>query len=85
MSDQSMHSPETSTPKSPFGKDEMEYLQWIVLSLQNPPMPGAAKMWLEKAQEEGLDPRGIYESAVACRPPHWTKAPSFIDVMDPKR
>ena len=63
-----------------FGKEEMEYLQWIAPSLQNPPMPSPVKMWLEKAQAEGLDPQRIYEAAVNARLPHWMKAPSFSDV-----
>ena len=82
MSDQPTHSPEHSKPNSLFGKDERRYLTRLAPALQNPPEPLTVKMWPEKAQEEGLDPRGIYESAVACRPPHWMKAPNFHDVMN---
>jgi hypothetical protein len=82
MSDLSTHSPETSAPKSLFGKAERRYLTRLAPALQNPPEPLTVAMWLEKAQAEGLDPQRIYESAVACRPPHWTKAPSFHDVMN---
>ena len=80
MSDQSTDVRETSTPSSLFGKAERRYLTRLAPALQNPPEPLTVAMWLEKAQAEGLDPQRIYESAVACRPPHWTKAPSFSNV-----
>ena len=71
MSDHSTHSPETSTPKSNFGKKEIDYLTRIEAAMQNPVQSSTVKMWQEKAQKAGLDPRRLYESAVACRPPHW--------------
>ena len=72
---------ETTSPDSKrFGKEEMDYLQWIALSLQNPPMPVVIKKYLEKAQADGLDPRRIYEVAVKCRPEHWMTAPSWDEV-----
>ena len=80
MSDQSTHSPETSKPSSLFGKAERRYLTRLAPALQNPPEPLTVAMWLEKAQAEGLDPQRIYESAVACRPPHWMKAPPYSQV-----
>ena len=80
MSDQSTDVRETSTPSSLFGKKEMDYLQWIALSLQNPPMPVVIKKYLERAQAEGLDPQRIYEAAVKCRPDHWMKAPPYSEV-----
>ena len=80
MSGQATHLPETSKPNSPFGKKEIDYLTRVEAAMQNPVQSSTAKMWLEKAQAEGLDPQRIYESAVACRPPHWMKAPPYSDV-----
>ena len=80
MSDHSMHSPEHSKPNSPFGKKEIDYLTRVEAAMQNPVQSSTVKMWLEKAQAEGLDPQRIYESAVACRPPHWMKAPPYSQV-----
>lgn len=85
MSDQSTHSPGTSKPKSHFGKKEIDYLTRVEAAMQNPVQSSTVKMWLGKAQEEGLDPQRIYEAAVSARPDHWTKAPSFSDVMNPNR
>ena len=48
--------------------------------MQNPVQTSTVKMWLQKAQAEGLDPQRIYESAVACRPSHWMKAPPYSEV-----
>ena len=80
MSDQSTDVRETSTPSSLFGKAERRYLTRLAPALQNPPEPLTVAMWLEKAQAEGLDPQRIYDSAVACRPPHWMTAPPYSDV-----
>lgn len=74
------HSPETSAPSKRIGKDEMEYVQWISASLQNPPLPGAVRVYLEKAKADGLDPQRIYETAVQMRPAHWMKAPDYSEV-----
>ena len=78
---------EPSRPSEPisdnskrFGKEEMDYLQWVSVSLQNPPMPVVIKKHLERAQADGLDPQKIYEAAVESRPPHWTTAPSWDEV-----
>ena len=35
------------------------------------------RMWLKKAQAEGLDPQRIYEAAVRTRLPQWEPAPPF--------
>ena len=80
MSVHSMHSPETSKPNSPFGKKDIDYLTRDEAAMQNPVQSSTVKMWLKKAQAEGLDPQMIYDSAVACRPPHWMKAPPYSDV-----
>jgi hypothetical protein len=85
VSDVSTHSPETSTPKSPFGRVKIDYLTRIEAAMQNPVQSSTVKMWLEKAQAEGLDIERIYKAAANARPPHWTKAPSFRDVMNPNR
>lgn len=73
-------SPETSMPNKPFGSDEIRYWARLAPALQNPPMPDVIKAHLERAQAEGLDPRRLYEAAVASRPPHWIKAPPYEDV-----
>ena len=80
MADHSMHSPETSKPNSPFGKKELDYLTRVEAAMQNPVQSSTVKMWLEKAQAEGLDPHRIYEAAVNARPPHWMKAPPYYQV-----
>ena len=80
MSDQSTDSPETSLPRSLFGKAERRYLTRLAPALQNPPEPLTVAMWLEKAEAEGLDPQRIYEAAVNARPPHWMKAPPYSQV-----
>ena len=80
MSDQSTHSPETSTPKSNFGKKELDYLTRVEAAMQNPVQSSTVKMWLTRAQEQGLDPPRIYEGAVNARPPHWMKAPPYSEV-----
>ena len=37
-------------------------------------------MWLEQAQQDGLDPQRIYEAAVKGRLPQWEQAPPFESV-----
>ena len=39
MAGHSMHSPETSTPKSAFGKIEIDFLTRIEAAMQNPVRP----------------------------------------------
>ncbi len=80
MSDQSTDLSEASTPKFPFGKKEIDYLTRVEAAMQNPVQSSTVKMWLEKAQEEGLDPQRIYDSGVARRLPHWMKAPPYYQV-----
>ena len=80
MSDHSTHSPETSTPKSAFGKIEIDFLTRIEAAMQNPVQSSTVKRWLTKAQELGLDPETLYERAVKMRPPHWVKAPPYSQV-----
>ncbi len=74
------HSPETSAPCKPIGKEEMAYVRQISSSLQNPPLPSAVRVYLEKAQADRLDPQRIYETAVQMRPAHWMKAPDYSEV-----
>jgi hypothetical protein len=76
--------PETSKPKRPFGKNEIDYLQRVEAAMQNHVQSSTVRMWLEKAQAEGLDPQRIYEAAVHARPPHWTVAPPYSEV-DPNQ
>ena len=76
---------ETSDNNPHFGKKEIDYLTRVEAAMQNPVQPTTVTMWLGKAQEEGLDPQRIYEAAVKARPPHWTKAPPFSDVVPPPR
>ena len=85
MSDQSTHLPETSKPTSPFGKKEIDYLTRVEAAMQNLVQTSTVKMWLEKAQADGVDPLRIYEAAVQVRPPHWTPAPPFSDVAPPPK
>ncbi len=42
--------------------------------------PRTVKMWLGKAQQDGLDPQDLYEAAVEIRLTQWEKAPPFSDV-----
>ncbi len=65
----------------PFGKEERQYLYKLAPAMQNPVEVSTVRMWLEKAQADGLDPRRLYEAAVASRPSHWTTAQPFNDVM----
>jgi len=75
-----MPSLETSPDSALFGKDERNYLWKVVVAMQNPVRSSTVRMWLTKAQAEGLDPRRIYEAAVEIRPPHWMPAPPFSEV-----
>lgn len=77
-------SPAISDSKKRFGAAEMDYLMRLAPALQNPAQPSTVKMWLGKAQRDGLAPRRIYEAAVSARPPHWTPAPAW-DEVDPNR
>lgn len=76
-----MPSRKTSTPNSPFGTIELDYLTRIEAAMQNPVQTSTVRMWLEDAQAKGLDPQRLYDAAVHARPPHWTPAPSYQDVM----
>ncbi len=72
---------ETLPDKRPFGKEERQYLYKLLPAMQNPVQVSTVRMWLEKAQADGLDPQRLYEAAVAVRPPHWMIPPTFTDVM----
>ncbi len=76
-----MLSNETLPNKRPFGKEERQHLYKIEAAMQNPVQTTTVRMWLAKAQADGLDPRRLYEAAVASRPSHWTTAQPFNDVM----
>jgi len=56
---------------------EIDYLTSIEAAMQHSVQISTVRMWLKKAQEEGLDPKRIYEAAVDARPPHWIPAPLF--------
>lgn len=64
-----------------FGKEERQYLYKIYPAMQNPVQISNVRMWLEKAQAAGLDPRRLYEAAVDDRPSHWTPSPPYRDVI----
>ncbi|GAB1721635.1 MAG: hypothetical protein GDA65_02710 [Nitrospira sp. CR1.1] len=74
-------SPKTSENKKPFDARELDYLTRIEAAMQNPVQASTVRMWLEKAQADGLDARRIYEAAVNARPPQWEPAPSFAQMM----
>jgi hypothetical protein len=63
-----------------FSEQEMDYLTKLLPAMQNPIQISPVRMWLEKAQQDGLDPQRIYDAAVETRPAHWTPAPPFSDV-----
>lgn len=64
--------PSPSERSKRFSRAEGAYLMKVLAAMQNPVQTSTVKMWLEKAQPDGLDPRRIYEVAVNARPPHWT-------------
>ncbi len=67
-----------------FSKEELSYLSKLGPAMQNPIEVPVVRMWLNKAQAEGLDPQRIYDAAVRVRPPHWDPAPPF-EVVSPAR
>ncbi len=75
-------SSKTSENKKPFDAREVDYLTRIEAAMQNPVQTSTVRMWLEKAQADGLDAQRIYEAAVSARPPHWEPAPSFNTIMN---
>ena len=69
-----------SGPPRYFSEEEQFYLSKLVAAMQFQVEPRTVKMWLGKAQQDGLDPQDLYEAAVAIRLPQWEKAPPFSDV-----
>ncbi|MDF0649996.1 MAG: hypothetical protein P0121_00810 [Nitrospira sp.] len=63
-----------------WGDKERDYLSKVSVALQNPPEPEVVRMWLAKAQQDGLDPQRIFNATVRIRPTHWSPAPVYEDV-----
>jgi hypothetical protein len=57
------------------------FLARLAPELQPDPSPFVAQRILLEAKEAGLDPKILYEQAVAARPSEWPLAPSYEEVM----
>ena len=73
-------SSKTSVRSSPFGEEALRYLSKLGAAMQFTVEPETVRMWLEKAQQDGLDPQELYAAAVQQRMPQWEKAPPFSAV-----
>ena len=60
-----------------FTRQEMSYLSKLGAAMQYRVEIPVVRMWLTKAQAEGLDPQRIYQAAVQIRLPQWEPAPPF--------
>ncbi|MCA1957441.1 MAG: hypothetical protein LDL14_02795 [Nitrospira sp.] len=68
---------ETSTRSRRFGEKERAYLSKLAACMQQTVEPETVRMWLEKAQADGLDPRILYQAAIEQRLPQWKTPPPF--------
>lgn len=65
-----------------LSKEDLSFDGKLGAAMQHPIEIAVVRMWLKRAQAEGLEPERIYDAAVKVRPQHWDPAPPF-EVVNP--
>jgi len=63
--------------------EERSYVSKLAAAMQYRVEVSVVRMWLRKAQAEGLDPRQLYDAAVKVRLRQWASAPPFEVLFPP--